>query len=115
MWQPSNLPSGFNLADEVVKGLVTSDDTSNFLASHFTGKSPEVILQAVSEVIDDPSQLLQEIYAQLEGTNPNFFHALIANAANLKKLPLILTTNFDCLVEHSLDNLGLLTNPNLRF
>ena len=107
IWPPSGLPTGQQVIDEIVGGLLTapSDTVDPSLSELLEGKSPEVILQAISESIDDPSRL-QQIYDPLEGDAPNFFHHLIARAASRHKLPFVLTANLDCLVESALHTIG---------
>jgi len=104
IWQPSGMPTGYELLEAVLRGL-TPPSMPNSLRKHLQkvySYSPEIIFQAIYEYLPDKS-IFFNIYKAFEDRQPNICHVILANAFS-ERLTALFTTNQDCLLEEASGN-----------
>lgn len=100
---PANLP----LAADFVKGVVSAICTSNVklrkqqrvITNNLAGIRPEVMFQVLHDTLGTPALDVLDI---LRGGNPNLIHRFIAEVAKRNLARIVITTNFDSLIEKAL-------------
>ena len=99
IWEPSGMPTGYELLDSVLLGLMPSvmPDSLRRHVEKIHAYSPEIIFQAIHEILPEKS-IFFNIYKAFEGRVPNLCHAVLAKGLSAE-MKTILTTNQDCLLE----------------
>ena len=100
LWKPSSLPSGRELLEGVIGGLLSGADVASW--QRYFDKvyeyPPEIVFQAIRESLPERALLLG-IYKALGGS-PNFCHLVLGCAAS-QSWRTLFTTNQDCLIEEA--------------
>jgi tetratricopeptide (TPR) repeat protein len=99
---PSNLPTSIALVRELASlvALPSRSKTKDEVVERVTsGVRFEVFLQVLAEIFGDQIIKALEI---LENGRSNFNHEFVARLAKHRLCPLVLTTNFDSLIEQAL-------------
>ena len=110
---PSNLPTARSIMDDILSALpIPREDRSELLAStssdwpnglgYFDCLRFEQVMEALEWSIDDSGALLHSMFPP---SRPNRYHHQLARL--LQAGHLVMTTNFDCLIELACDALGI--------
>ena len=109
--QPSNIPIGSSIIEQLLKWIAPDDDTYNLLKKYSDGtnkKTPfdilrfELLLDEINEVDSAILDLLQIL--QNSGY-PNFYHYFLSLA--ISKGSFVITTNFDTRIEEASEDLNI--------
>lgn len=106
--QPSCLPTGRGLVEHFIDLIADNEEIGRIIKSQFQYIRPERIFSTVSPEIWYPSLKV------LQSNKPNLNHYILAMA--LKKGCIVLTTNFDTLIEQAAQDLNIdfsIYNPYL--
>jgi hypothetical protein len=94
-WPPANKPLGDDLRDEILR--------------HFNTTSRQPLEDTLSRVGWGIEFCLEKVFAD-HRSKPTLWHRLIAILIKRRQLTLVMTLNFDRLIEHALGEIGL-TDP----
>lgn len=103
---PSSLPKWDTLSDTILKNLcvVTNNEYYSLIRSKL---DLYILTQVILERMEDTANLFSEIYNVGE---PNINHLSIAHFSKNNNVKVIVTTNFDNLLERALDIIGVQHN-----
>lgn len=104
--------SGIPLARELVYRILRELDISSERADLLMESS--LPFEAFFETVIDTSACANELFSVFDSEHPTTNHALIAKLAKLELIHVIVTTNFDSLIEEAMKREGILESATYK-